>query len=48
VPIQLNSITQKRKGAYKVSVVRPEGKRPLEKPKPRRENNIKMGLQEVG
>jgi len=32
------------RGAYKVLVGRPEGKRPFE----RREDNIKMDLQEVG
>jgi len=49
VPIQLNIIKQKekRKGAYKVSVGRPEGKSPLGRPRPRRENNIKNDLQEV-
>jgi hypothetical protein len=29
-------------------VVKPEGKRPLERPRRRREDNIKMDLQEVG
>jgi len=44
----LNIITQKKKGTSKVSVGRPEGKRPLGRPRPRRENNIKMDLQNVG
>jgi hypothetical protein len=37
-----------RRGAYKVSVVKPEGKRPLEIPRYRWENNIKMDVQELG
>jgi len=36
------------KGVYRVLVGKPEGKRPLGRPKPRWENNIKMYLQEVG
>jgi len=38
----------KRKGAYRVLVWKPEGKRPLGKPRRRWEDNIKMDLQEVG
>jgi hypothetical protein len=34
--------------AYRVLVVRPEGKRPLVRPRRRWEDNIKMDLQEVG
>jgi hypothetical protein len=35
--------------AYRILVERPEGKRPLGRPKPRITfNNIKMDLQEVG
>jgi hypothetical protein len=37
-----------RGGVYKVLVGKPEGKRPLGRPKHRLENNIKMDLQEVG
>jgi hypothetical protein len=37
-----------RRGIYRVLVGRPEGKRPLERPKCRWEDNIKMDLQEVG
>jgi hypothetical protein len=48
VPIQFNIITKKGKGAYKVSVRKPERKKPLGRPRPRRENNIKMDLQDVG
>jgi len=33
---------------YRVLVGRPEGKRPLGRPRRRREDNIKMNLQEVG
>ena len=33
---------------YRVLVGRPEGKRPLERPRRRRGDNIKMDLQEVG
>jgi hypothetical protein len=36
-----------RKGVYRVWVGKPEGKRPLGKPKSRWEDNIKMHLQEV-
>jgi hypothetical protein len=35
-------------GAYRVLVGRLEGKRPLGRPRHRREHNIKMDLQEVG
>ena len=37
-----------RRGVYRVLVGRPEGKRPLGRPRHRWEDNIKMGLQEVG
>ena len=37
-----------RRGAYSVLVRRPEGKRPLERPRHRWENNIKMDLQDMG
>ena len=37
-----------RRGVYRVLVVRPEGKRPLGRPRRRWEDNIKMDLQEVG
>jgi len=33
---------------YRVLVGKPEGKRPLRSPRRRWEDNIKMGLQEVG
>ena len=38
----------KRRGAYRISVGKPEGKRQLGRPRVRLENNIKMYLQEVG
>ena len=37
-----------RSGVYRVLVGKPEGKRPLGRPRRRWENNIKMDLQEVG
>ena len=37
-----------RRGAYRGLVGKPEGKRPLGRPRRRREGNIKMDLQEVG
>jgi hypothetical protein len=37
-----------RKGAYRVLVGKPEGKRQLGRPRCRWENNIKMNFQEVG
>jgi hypothetical protein len=36
------------RGAYRILVGRPEGRRPLGRPRRRCENNIKMDLQEVG
>ena len=39
--------TRERRGAYKVLVGKPEGRRPLVRPKRRWEANIKMGFQEV-
>jgi len=37
-----------RKGAYRVLVGRPEGKKPLGRPRRRWKGNIKMDLKEVG
>ena len=37
-----------RTGVYKVLVGKTEGKRPLGRPRRRREDNIKMDVQEVG
>jgi hypothetical protein len=36
------------RGVYRVLVGKPEGKRPLGRPRRRWENNITMDLQEVG
>ena len=36
------------KGVHRVLVGKPEGKRPLGRPRRRLEDNIKMNLQEVG
>jgi hypothetical protein len=36
-----------RRGVYRVLVGKPEGERPLERPRRRWEDNIKMDLQEV-
>jgi len=38
----------KRRGVYRVLVGKPEGRRPLGRPRRRWEDNIKMDLQEVG
>ena len=37
-----------RRGAYRILVDIPEGRRPLGRPRRRWEDNIKMDLQEVG
>ena len=37
-----------RRGVYRVLVGKPEGKRAVERPRRRREVNIKMDLQELG
>jgi hypothetical protein len=37
-----------KRGVYRILVGRPEGRRPLGKPRRRWEDNIKMDLQEVG
>jgi hypothetical protein len=36
------------RGVYRVLVWKPEGKRPLGRPRSRWEDNIKMDLQDVG
>jgi hypothetical protein len=38
----------KRRDAYRVLVGKPEGGRPLGRPRHRRKDNIKKGFQEVG
>ena len=40
--------TGEYRGVHRVLVGKPEGKRPLGRPRCRWEDNIKMGLQEVG
>jgi hypothetical protein len=37
-----------KRGAYRILVGRPEGRRPLDRPRRRWEDNIKMDLQHVG
>jgi hypothetical protein len=37
-----------RRGAHGVLVGKPEGRRPLGRPRHRREDNMRMDLQEVG
>jgi hypothetical protein len=37
-----------RRGAYRALVQKPEGRRPLGRPRRRWEDNIKMDLREVG
>jgi hypothetical protein len=39
---------EEKRGAYRILVGRPEGRRPLGRPRRRWEDNIKMDLQEVG
>ena len=39
---------EERRDAYKVLVGKPEGRRSLGRPRHRWEDNIKLGLQEVG
>jgi hypothetical protein len=43
-----NLVMGERSGLYKVSVGKPEGKRPLGRPRLRWEDDIKADLQEVG
>jgi hypothetical protein len=42
------SLTVSRRGVYRVLAGIPEGQRPLGRPTCKQEDNIKMGLQEVG
>ena len=39
---------RERRGVYRVLVGKPEGKKPLGRPRHRWEDNIKMDIQEVG
>jgi hypothetical protein len=41
-------MSMERRGVYSVLVRKPEGKRPLGRPRRRWEDNVKMDLQEVG
>jgi hypothetical protein len=41
------ALTGDRRDAYRALVGRSEGKRPIGRPKRRRENNIKMGIPEM-
>jgi hypothetical protein len=38
----------KKKNAYRILVIKPEGKRPIGRPRRRWVNNIKMDLREIG
>jgi len=40
--------TGQRRGVWRVLIGKPKGKRPLERPRHRWEDNIKMDLQKVG
>jgi hypothetical protein len=40
--------TEEGRGVYRVLVGRPESKRPLGRPRPRWEDNIKLDLREIG
>jgi hypothetical protein len=42
------SADEEGRGVYRVLVRKPEGKKPLGKPRLRWEDNVKMDLQEVG
>ena len=44
----MNKSMEERKGVHGVLVGKPEGKRPLGRPRRRWEDNIKMDLEEVG
>ena len=47
-PVMAPSRMVEDRGVQRVLVGKPEGKRPLGRPRPRWEDNIKMDLQEVG
>ena len=48
VSCAVRHILEEGRGVHKVLVGKPEGKRPLGRPRPRWEDNIKVDLQEVG
>jgi hypothetical protein len=41
-------VARRGRGVYRILVGRPEGKRPLGRPRHRWEDNVKMGLREIG
>jgi len=41
-------VWRERRGVYRVLVGKPDGKKPLRRPRHKWEDNIKMDLQEVG
>ena len=41
-------VAHERRGVYRVLLRKPEGKRPLGRPRRRWENNVKVDLQEIG
>ena len=45
---QVGNVARMRRGVYRVLVGKPDGKRPLGRPRRRWEDNIKMAFQEVG
>jgi hypothetical protein len=42
------SRNEEKKNAYRILMVKPEGKRPLGRPRRRWVNNIKMDLRQIG
>ena len=48
LPYIINNISGEGRGVHRVLVGKPEGKRPVERPRRRWEDNIKMDLQEMG
>jgi hypothetical protein len=45
--ITLRRMNGEKGNAYRILVGKPDGKRPLERPRHRWEDNIKMGLREI-
>jgi hypothetical protein len=44
----MRHVEGKRRGAYRFLVGKPEGKRPLRRPRLRWEDNMRMDLKEIG
>jgi hypothetical protein len=44
----MRHVERKRRGSYRVLVGKPDGKRPLRRPRHRWEDNMKMDLKEIG